>query len=53
VTRDDALSLVITTDRSAMDLTRLSDRVGAIGGTIRRRLVEDGQVELEVTIPCG
>jgi signal transduction histidine kinase len=52
VTRGGALSLVITTDRSALDLTRLSDRVGAIGGTIHRRLA-DGQVELEVTIPCG
>jgi signal transduction histidine kinase len=53
LTGDGALSLVVTTDASAIGLTRLSDRVGAVGGTIRRRVVEDALVELEVTIPCG
>jgi signal transduction histidine kinase len=53
VTRQGALSLIIITEKFGMDLTRLTDRVGALGGTIRRRLAEDGQAELEVTIPCG
>jgi signal transduction histidine kinase len=46
------LELVVTTDAPTSDLTRLVDRVGAIGGTIRRRLAEDG-VAIEVEIPCG
>jgi signal transduction histidine kinase len=53
VARGGVLSLTIATDAFAVDLTRFSDRVGAVGGTIRRRALANGQVELEVTIPCG
>jgi signal transduction histidine kinase len=48
----DTLTLVVTTDAPTHELTRLSDRVGAAGGTIRRRPLTDGVV-LEVDIPCG
>jgi signal transduction histidine kinase len=48
----DRLTLAVTTDAPAPDLTRLSDRVGAAGGTLRRRLRTDGVV-LEAKIPCG
>jgi len=48
----DTLTLLISTDAPTSDLTRLSDRVGAAGGTIRRRPHAD-DVVLEVEIPCG
>jgi signal transduction histidine kinase len=48
----DTLTLLISTDAPTSDLTRLSDRVGAVGGTIRRRAQAD-DVVLEVEIPCG
>jgi signal transduction histidine kinase len=47
----DTLKLAVTTDAPTDDVTRLSDRVGAVGGTVRREsLVDD--VVLEVEIPC-
>ena len=49
----DAEIFSVSVHPDSVDLTRFSDRVGAVGGTIRRRALEDGQVELEVTIPCG
>ena len=48
----DSLRLAVTTDAPTRDMTRLSDRVGATGGTIRRRPLVDNIV-LEVEIPCG
>jgi hypothetical protein len=48
----DTLLLTVSTDAPTGDLTRLSDRVGAAGGTIRRRPLED-EVILEVEMPCG
>jgi len=48
----DTLTLAVTTDAPTLDLTRLSDRVGAAGGTIRSRRLNDNLV-LEVEIPCG
>jgi signal transduction histidine kinase len=48
----DTLTLLISTDAPISDLTRLSDRVGAAGGTIRRR-PQAADVALEVEIPCG
>jgi signal transduction histidine kinase len=47
----DTLMLAVTTDTPIRDLTRLSDRVGAAGGTIRRRPLTD-DVVLEIEIPC-
>jgi signal transduction histidine kinase len=47
----DTLKLAVTTEAPTDDVTRLSDRVGAIGGTIRRRSLVDNVV-LEVEIPC-
>jgi signal transduction histidine kinase len=47
----DTLRLAVTTDAPTRDLTRLSDRVGATGGMIRRRPLSDNVV-LEVEIPC-
>jgi hypothetical protein len=47
----DTLMLAVTTDAPIRDLTRLSDRVGAAGGTIRRRPLTD-DVVLEIEIPC-
>jgi signal transduction histidine kinase len=46
------LRLAVTTDAPTRDLTRLTDRVGAAGGTIRRRPRTDG-VALEAEIRCG
>jgi signal transduction histidine kinase len=48
----DTLTLLISTDAPTSDLTRLSDRVGAVGGTIRRQPQADNVV-LEVELPCG
>jgi len=48
----DTLTLAVTTDAPTLDLTRLSDRVGAAGGTIHRRPLTENLV-LEVEIPCG
>jgi signal transduction histidine kinase len=48
----DTLLLVISTDAPTNDLTRLVDRVGAAGGTIRRRVLSDASVVVEVEIPC-
>ena len=48
----DTLTLAVTTDAPTLDLTRLSDRVGAAGGTILRRPLTDNLV-LEVELPCG
>jgi signal transduction histidine kinase len=48
----DTLTLAVTTDAPTDDLTRLSDRVGAAGGTILGRPLADGAL-LEVEIPCG
>lgn len=48
----DTLMLAVTTDAPTRELTRLADRVGAAGGTIRRRPLTDN-VLLEVEIPCG
>jgi signal transduction histidine kinase len=48
----DRLGLAVTSDAPIRDLTRLSDRVGAAGGTIRQRTLTDGAV-LEMEIPCG
>jgi hypothetical protein len=48
----DTLTLAVTTDAPTHALTRLSDRVGAAGGTIRRQTLADGTV-LEMGIPCG
>ena len=51
--RDGAtLFLTVDTDAPAGDLTRLFDRVGAAGGTIRRQALTD-EVVLEVEMPCG
>jgi hypothetical protein len=50
---DHELSLLVSTDATTIDLVRLQDRVGAGGGTIRRKRVEDGRLELEARIPCG
>jgi signal transduction histidine kinase len=47
----DTLTLLILTDAPAPDLTRLSDRIGAAGGTLRWR-PQAGEVLLEVAIPC-
>jgi signal transduction histidine kinase len=47
----DTLTLFISTDAPTSELTRLSDRVGAVGGTIRRRPHADNVV-LEVEILC-
>jgi len=46
------LLLTVGTDAPGGDLTRLSDRVGAAGGTIRRQQLADESV-LEVEMPCG
>jgi signal transduction histidine kinase len=46
------LRLAVTTDAPTRNLTRLSDRVGAAGGTLRRRSLANG-VRLEAEIPCG
>jgi signal transduction histidine kinase len=48
----DTLTLAVTTDAPTLDLTRLSDRVGAAGGTIDRRPLTENLV-LEVELPCG
>jgi signal transduction histidine kinase len=48
----ETLTLLISTDAPISDLTRLSDRVGAVGGTIRHRPLAD-DVVLEVEIPRG
>jgi signal transduction histidine kinase len=48
----ETLMLAVTTDASACDVTRLSDRIGAAGGVIRRQPLP-GKVVLEVEIPCG
>jgi signal transduction histidine kinase len=48
----DTLTLTISTDAPAGDLTRLSDRVGAVGGTIHRRTVDD-DVILDLELPCA
>jgi signal transduction histidine kinase len=48
----DTLNLAVTTDAPTHDVTRLSDRVGAAGGAIRRRSMTD-RVLLEAEIPCG
>jgi hypothetical protein len=49
----DTLELVVTTDAPTNDLTRLADRVGAVGGRIRRRALAADGVAIEVEIPCG
>jgi signal transduction histidine kinase len=46
------LRLAVTTNAPPPDPTGISDRVGAAGGTLRRRLRTDGVV-LEAEIPCG
>jgi signal transduction histidine kinase len=48
----DTLTLAVATDAPTPDLTRLSDRVGAAGGTIDRRPLNHNVV-LEVELPCG
>jgi signal transduction histidine kinase len=48
----DTLTLAVATDAPTPDLTRLSDRVGAAGGTIHRRPQTENLV-LEVEFPCG
>jgi signal transduction histidine kinase len=48
----DTLRLEVATDAPTLDLTRLSDRVGAAGGTIHRRPQTENLV-LEVELPCG
>jgi signal transduction histidine kinase len=48
----DTLVLTVSTDVPTGELTRLSDRVGAAGGTIRRQPLVD-EVVLEVEMPCG
>jgi signal transduction histidine kinase len=48
----DILLLTVNTNVPTGDLTRLSDRVGAAGGTIRRQPLAD-EVILEVEMPCG
>jgi hypothetical protein len=48
----DTLTLAVDTDAPTVDLTRLSDRVGAAGGTIDRRSL-DHRIVLEVELPCG
>jgi hypothetical protein len=47
----DTLKLAVTTEAPADDMTRLLDRVGAIGGTIRRRSLVDNLL-FELEIPC-
>ena len=47
----DTLILAVTTDAPTRDVTRLSDRVRATGGKIRRREL-NGNVVLEVELPC-
>jgi signal transduction histidine kinase len=49
---DGNLSLSVVTAESSADPARLSDRVGAVGGTIRYRPAPDGRIELHVSIPC-
>lgn len=46
------LTLEVVTDAPTVDLIRLSDRVGAAGGTIQRRPQTENLV-LEVELPCG
>jgi signal transduction histidine kinase len=46
------LILTVSTDAPTDDVTRLSDRIGAAGGAIRRRPLPDAAL-LEVEIPCG
>jgi signal transduction histidine kinase len=46
------LFLTVGTDATTGDLTRLYDRVGAAGGTIRRQLLAE-EVVFEVEMPCG
>jgi signal transduction histidine kinase len=46
------LTLVVTTDTVTNDVTRLVDRVGAAGGSVRTRPLTD-KLALEVEIPCG
>jgi hypothetical protein len=46
------LALAVTTDSPTNDVTRLLDRVGAAGGSVRTRPLPD-QLTLEVEIPCG
>jgi signal transduction histidine kinase len=48
----DILLLTVSTNVPTGDLTRLSDRVGAAGGTIRRQAFAD-EVVLGVELPCG
>jgi signal transduction histidine kinase len=48
----DTLFLTVSTDVATGDLTRLSDRVGAADGTIRRQPLPN-EVILEVEMPCG
>jgi signal transduction histidine kinase len=48
----DTLNLAVATDAPTLDLNRLSDRVGAAGGTIDRRPLTENLV-LEVELPCG
>jgi signal transduction histidine kinase len=48
----DTLFLTVGTDAPGGDLTRLTDRVGAAGGTIHRQQLAD-EIVLEVEMPCG
>ena len=48
----DRLTLIVATQASTYDLTRLSDRVGAAGGLVRRRGSARG-VDLEMELPCA
>jgi signal transduction histidine kinase len=48
----DRLDLVVATDASAYELTRLSDRIGAAGGVVRRHGHDDG-IDLELELPCA
>jgi signal transduction histidine kinase len=45
-------ALALTTDAPTNDVTRLLDRVGAAGGSVRTRPLTD-QLALDVEIPCG
>jgi signal transduction histidine kinase len=49
---DGALRLTLTTDAPGCELTRIADRVGASGGSVRRRRA-NGAVELDMEIPCA
>src|SRR4029077_7175542 len=49
----DELVLTVETAGALPDETRLADRVGALGGGVRCRPLDDGRVALEAVVPCA